>query len=161
MYLLSVQDRTGSRDHQVAVSIGDAAPCGRRGRRLPRSQSDTELDATNAEYTYDANRSRVKVVSNGATRGAKTTPRPDRDVMRRSASVKARATGCTPLATAHGGSKKVSCCTVIDSLDFTLVSSHLILLLPTLCKGKVFPYSLPSVGPGADPGVQAVSPQVT
>jgi len=28
-------------------------------------------------------------------------------------------------------------------------------------KGQVFPYSLPSVGPGADPGVQAVSPQVT
>jgi len=28
-------------------------------------------------------------------------------------------------------------------------------------KGKVFPYSLPIVGPGADPGVQAVSPQVT
>jgi len=28
-------------------------------------------------------------------------------------------------------------------------------------KGKVFPYSLPNVGPGADPGVQAVSPQVT
>jgi len=28
-------------------------------------------------------------------------------------------------------------------------------------KGKVFPYSLPSVGPGADPGVQTVSPQVT
>ena len=28
-------------------------------------------------------------------------------------------------------------------------------------KGKVFPYSLPSVGPGADPGVQAVNPQVT
>ena len=27
--------------------------------------------------------------------------------------------------------------------------------------GKVFPYSLPSIGPGADPGVQAVSPQVT
>jgi len=25
----------------------------------------------------------------------------------------------------------------------------------------VFPYSLPSVGPSADPGVQAVSPQVT
>jgi len=32
---------------------------------------------------------------------------------------------------------------------------------PWLKKGKVFPYSLPSVGPGADPGVQAVSPQVT
>ena len=30
-----------------------------------------------------------------------------------------------------------------------------------LGKGKVFPYSLPSVRPGADPGVQAVSPQVT
>ena len=28
-------------------------------------------------------------------------------------------------------------------------------------KGKGFPYSLPSVGTGADPGVQAVSPQVT
>jgi len=28
-------------------------------------------------------------------------------------------------------------------------------------KGKGFPYSLPNVGPGADPGVQAVSPQVT
>ena len=27
-------------------------------------------------------------------------------------------------------------------------------------KGKVFLYSLPSVGPRADPGVQAVSPQV-
>ena len=26
---------------------------------------------------------------------------------------------------------------------------------------KVFPYSLPSVGPGDDPDVQAVSPQVT
>jgi len=33
--------------------------------------------------------------------------------------------------------------------------------LLTVKKGKVFPYSLPSVGPGADPGVQAVSPQVT
>ena len=28
-------------------------------------------------------------------------------------------------------------------------------------KGKVLPYLLPSVGPGADPGVQAVSLQVT
>ena len=28
-------------------------------------------------------------------------------------------------------------------------------------KIKAFPYSIPSVGPGADPGVQAVSPQVT
>jgi len=30
-----------------------------------------------------------------------------------------------------------------------------------LLKGKVFLYSLPSVGPGADAGVQAFSPQVT
>ena len=29
------------------------------------------------------------------------------------------------------------------------------------CKGKVSPYSLPSVGPGDDPGVQAVSKQLT
>jgi len=28
-------------------------------------------------------------------------------------------------------------------------------------KVKAFPYSKPSVGPGADPGVQTVSPQVT
>jgi len=36
------------------------------------------------------------------------------------------------------------------------------LLMRTHCvKGKVFPYSLLSVGPRADPGVQAVSPQVT
>jgi len=28
-------------------------------------------------------------------------------------------------------------------------------------QSKVLPYSLPSVGPGADPGVQAVSPHVT
>jgi len=28
-------------------------------------------------------------------------------------------------------------------------------------KGKVLPYSLPCVGPGADSGVQALSPQVT
>jgi len=28
-------------------------------------------------------------------------------------------------------------------------------------KGKSFPYSIPTVGPGAGPGVQAVSPQVT
>jgi len=30
-----------------------------------------------------------------------------------------------------------------------------------MVKGKVFPYSLPSIGPRANPGVQAVSPQVT
>ena len=34
-------------------------------------------------------------------------------------------------------------------------------LIALKCKGKGFPYSTPSVGPAADPGVQAVSPQVT
>ena len=50
----------------------------------------------------------------------------------------------------------VSCFSKIQ-IGFTfLVPAHL-----GKDKGKVFPYSLPSVGPGADPGVQAVSPQVT
>jgi len=31
----------------------------------------------------------------------------------------------------------------------------------SVVKGKVLPYSLPSVGSGADPGIQTVSPQVT
>jgi len=42
-----------------------------------------------------------------------------------------------------------------------LVSPFWYRLTRVKVKGKVFPYSLPSVGPGADPGVQAVSPQVT
>jgi len=33
--------------------------------------------------------------------------------------------------------------------------------MSVLLNYKVLPYSLPIVGPGADPGVQAVSPQVT
>jgi len=50
--------------------------------------------------------------------------------------------------------------------SLSLVSVKSRLVLPfwyrlTWAKVKVFPYSLPSVGPGADPGVQAVSPQVT
>jgi len=36
-----------------------------------------------------------------------------------------------------------------------------ILVLYRKGKGKGFPYSIPSVGPRADPDVQAVSPQVT
>ena len=44
-------------------------------------------------------------------------------------------------------------------LTVTSVPKHAIIVKKV--KGKVFPYSLPSVGPGADPGVQAVSPQVT
>ena len=42
-----------------------------------------------------------------------------------------------------------------------LRSTLLICTYPANVNGKVFPYSLPSVGPGADPGVQAVIPQVT
>ena len=58
---------------------------------------------------------------------------------------------------------------IIHEILFTCIYNY---LLPTpytdlhdciikKVKGKVFTYSLPSVGPGADPGVQAVSPQVT
>jgi len=45
-----------------------------------------------------------------------------------------------------------------------LESSMLTTRLPShtveQCNGNVFPYSLPSVGPGAGPGVHAISPQV-
>jgi len=33
--------------------------------------------------------------------------------------------------------------------------------LLSMTKGKLFPYSLPNAGPGADSGVQGVSPQIT
>ena len=39
--------------------------------------------------------------------------------------------------------------------------SNLLKVASSKGKGKGFPYSIPSVGPGADPGVQAVSLQVT
>jgi len=39
--------------------------------------------------------------------------------------------------------------------------ANLVYILADISKGKGFPCSLPSVGPGADPGVQAVSLQVT
>jgi len=42
-----------------------------------------------------------------------------------------------------------------DDANTHLVVSHI------KVKGKGFPYSIPSVGPGTDPGVQAVSPQAT
>jgi len=57
---------------------------------------------------------------------------------------------------------------VTDAGLHSLSATALALGLPTsstLCiktgKGKGFPYSIPSVGPGADPGVQAVSQKVT
>jgi len=43
------------------------------------------------------------------------------------------------------------------------MSVHFLYFIMVVCvrgKGKVFPYSLPSVGPGVDPGVQTVSLQV-
>jgi len=55
-------------------------------------------------------------------------------------------------------------CLFLLLLAFILFRYYIFAFLQFL-KGKkgkkVFPYSLPSVGPGADPGVQAVSPQVT
>jgi len=44
--------------------------------------------------------------------------------------------------------------------DFREAVSEMI-PIGSIGKRKDFPYSLPSVGPGADPGVQAVSPLVT
>jgi len=43
---------------------------------------------------------------------------------------------------------------VVDNVKITVVTEV------KKSKGKGFPYSIPSVGPGADPGVQAVSLQV-
>jgi len=52
--------------------------------------------------------------------------------------------------------------TIITTFDNQDLIFHIGIVIPLKKgKGKVFPYSLPSVVPGADPGVQAVSPQVT
>jgi len=50
---------------------------------------------------------------------------------------------------------------MLDMMGHMVVMGTALGTLMVKGKGKVFPYSLPSVGPGADPGVQAVSPQVT
>ena len=53
-------------------------------------------------------------------------------------------------------------CTVICTHTYKLFWQLTVGLgLHFAIKGKGFPYSIPSVGPGADPGVQAVSLQVT
>ena len=49
----------------------------------------------------------------------------------------------------------------VEHVKWRLKSSKKTRVSVLLIKGKGFPYSLPSVGPGADSGVQAVSPQVT
>ena len=61
-----------------------------------------------------------------------------------------------PSSTSTVGHAQLSCCTVLFCSLAVLgpIVGH------TKVKSEVFPYSLPSVGPGADPGVQAVSPQV-
>jgi len=53
----------------------------------------------------------------------------------------------------------LSCLTGFLDLENVCLDSKIMCLV--WLKGKVFPYSLPSVGPKDDPGVQAVSPQVT
>ena len=47
---------------------------------------------------------------------------------------------------------------IVSQYVIAKVNGHLLLIK---AKRKGFPYSIPSVGPGADRGVQAVSPQVT
>ena len=54
-----------------------------------------------------------------------------------------------------------SCTTCYCRLIETIQQKRQLMKQVKVKKGKVFPYSLPSVGSGADPGVQAVSPQVT
>ena len=46
-----------------------------------------------------------------------------------------------------------------DMMQVELLMCHMTQYI--VKKVKAFPYSIPSVGPGADPNVQAVSPQVT
>ena len=56
------------------------------------------------------------------------------------------------------GAFMVAAASIWNSLPHHITS---VSILPVFIKGKGFPYSIPSVGPGADPGVQAVSLQVT
>ena len=60
------------------------------------------------------------------------------------------------------------CCNCMNSvltehnIDISEFSDEVFVNMQLLGKkGKVLPYSIPSVGPGADPGVQTISPQVT
>ena len=50
---------------------------------------------------------------------------------------------------------------VAISFVFMPTIFQVIVTLSKKIKVKAFPYSIQSAGPGADPGVQAVSPQVT
>ena len=75
-------------------------------------------------------------------------------------------TGLSPVHTSNNV-ERVLRWNFVLSTDFDNVASTLLLMwtglyvLPTLKQDTGFPYSLPSVGPGAHPGVQAVSPQAT
>jgi len=75
--------------------------------------------------------------------------------------------GCSHWSLRTGGQfswVQFVCCEHSDCHP-TLITLILTPITPTVTlnskKGKGFPYSLPSVGPGADLGVQAVSAQVT
>ena len=50
---------------------------------------------------------------------------------------------------------------VYSAQHLVLAHAHTIVVAVFQVKVKAFPYSIPSVGPGADPGVQAVSRKVT
>jgi len=54
-----------------------------------------------------------------------------------------------------------NCSTNNNEATATIRRSELQSLLTENKKVKAFPYSIPSTGPGGDPGVQAVSPKVT
>ena len=83
------EDTTGSRQHRLPVSTTARQPASRR-HRLRRSQSDTKLDTTATEN--DANRY-LKATSTNQPAAETEATAADYDVMRRSASVKARAAG--------------------------------------------------------------------
>ena len=55
----------------------------------------------------------------------------------------------------------VWCPSPVKTTSWTMMKQTMIWKKLCIQKGKGFPYSLLSAGPGAHPGVQAVSPQVT
>jgi len=74
---------------------------------------------------------------------------------------------CSPIDRATSTEGRSPNCILIN-LFYLLIVSIIIIIscyyhyrYLSCSKGKILPYLLPSVGPGADPAVQAVSPQVT
>ena len=78
------------------------------------------------------------------------------------ACVRACARACACVSMSVSVSVCLSVCLLVTAVSLTKTAEQdMEPVFPQGKKGKVFPYSLPSVGPGADPSVQAVSPQVT